>query len=503
MAIQTLPGQIDVMLLYNSVDRPEVEQIYQELRRRGLRPWMDCHDIRPGEGFQEAFAHATQLAKAAAAVYSKNGAGKWQRKEIPAVFKSFIDTQRRVIPIWLDGAKDISVIWIGDIMIADHSPVKFERGVGDPHAYDLLEWAITGRDPRAGRGQFQIQVSVPQAEQTCFIAVPPTGSDELYQLIREAAKEVGIECAEPCAPSKMATPQQLTEAICSAKMVVAVCDSISPSKESDPSCMFLLGYATSLGKPVLCITRKGTILPAVVPDTIRTLEYAEHELTDRSLKMKLVAEIQTTIHSLRHPFLVEPNRPGVSVAYADMLRIPIAAWDKFEVIISFGLAVQSDFRAIANQVHKLYRAMEECYESATGLIVESAVCNWNWRVCQRAYANLVENNLPTRNKFLAPDNNPSDLQVRLDFDYLASHTTGPLKEACTDARKNYELVLKSIGWYYKHLDDVHQKMKKTNAQEEVPDIWPLVAAVHSDMQVVQNFTHAMLAAVLRFFGKAK
>ena len=53
---------IRVFLSYASEDRARVEILYQNLLASGLQPWMDTHDLRPGEEWKKAIERGVQSA---------------------------------------------------------------------------------------------------------------------------------------------------------------------------------------------------------------------------------------------------------------------------------------------------------------------------------------------------------------------------------------------------------------------------------------------------------
>ena len=44
-------GQFDVFLCYNRKDAAAVEGIYRQLREHKIRPWLDAHNLRPGDAW--------------------------------------------------------------------------------------------------------------------------------------------------------------------------------------------------------------------------------------------------------------------------------------------------------------------------------------------------------------------------------------------------------------------------------------------------------------------
>ncbi|NEP20038.1 MAG: TIR domain-containing protein, partial [Leptolyngbya sp. SIO4C1] len=51
-------SEFDVFLAHNSKDKPFVRLIAEELKRFGLKPWIDEEEILPGQYFQDAIQDA-------------------------------------------------------------------------------------------------------------------------------------------------------------------------------------------------------------------------------------------------------------------------------------------------------------------------------------------------------------------------------------------------------------------------------------------------------------
>ena len=515
--------KIDVILFYNSDDKKEVEEVYCELQRRGLKPWMDTEDLKPGTSFQEEIGKVIGKARSAAALYGSHGQGRWQSKEVEAALLAFMKTEQRMIPVWLPSAKKRPLEEGGTsgetqsievaVFVENLHRVTFNRGIGDPDAYDVLQWAITDKDPRKDRGLYQIQVRVRKPEQTCFIAFPPHGPDELYEIICQALCELNIACSPLSEPSKMGTPDELTDAIRASELVIAVCAPDPASKRPAPCTMFLLGQAMALGKPILRITSDAATVPRVVANT-PMVEYTETDLPDgESLQQVLVERIGTITAELRHPFLIEPHRKDISVAYADLLRIPIAAWDKFEAVLSFGLTVYGRFHHVGKHVHKLHRDIEDCLESANEISGQEVI-ERNWRVFQHAYEEFDKSDCPERGQFFGDDDEPVDTRVPEALDYLRDHTTDPLRKTAVKTADYYRQVLKGIRRYFAHVESVPPLVHKAASgaaklddpahrdlhEDHVANLEMYLNRLAGQLQVIEMQTCAMMTGLLAFFG---
>lgn len=94
----------DVLLSYNSQDQAEVKELCEALRARGLRPWLDDHEILPGDRWQEVLEVALDRAPAFAVMVGGNGFGPWHMKEMRAALDVEAKRQARVIPVLLPSA---------------------------------------------------------------------------------------------------------------------------------------------------------------------------------------------------------------------------------------------------------------------------------------------------------------------------------------------------------------------------------------------------------------
>lgn len=65
----------DVFLCHRSGDKPAVEEIGRALRDRGLRPWLDVWELRPGVPWQPALEEQIRTIRAAAVFVGAGGRG--------------------------------------------------------------------------------------------------------------------------------------------------------------------------------------------------------------------------------------------------------------------------------------------------------------------------------------------------------------------------------------------------------------------------------------------
>ncbi|MGD0602794.1 MAG: TIR domain-containing protein [Streptosporangiaceae bacterium] len=133
-------AEFDVFLCHNTDDKPAVRELAQQLRERGLRPWLDERELRPGLPWQRALEEVIQAIPAAAVIVGSR-IGPWQDQELAGFLRQFVRRRCPVIPVLLPGAQRLmlpafleGMTWV-DLTAADPDPLE------------QLEWGITGRHP--------------------------------------------------------------------------------------------------------------------------------------------------------------------------------------------------------------------------------------------------------------------------------------------------------------------------------------------------------------------
>jgi len=129
----------DVFLAHNSQDKPQVKAIVKQLKRRGLRVWLDEEQIPPGRPFQDVIQQALQNVSCAAIFIGSGGLGKWQILESRSLLTRFVDADIPVIPVLLPGVEGIPEHLL---FLQELNYVKFENGINDFEALDKLESGI-------------------------------------------------------------------------------------------------------------------------------------------------------------------------------------------------------------------------------------------------------------------------------------------------------------------------------------------------------------------------
>src|SRR6185437_1595182 len=121
-------------------DKPAVRNLAQQLRERGLRPWLDEEVLRPGLPWQRALEGAIQDIPAVAVIIGSS-VGPWQDQEIAAFLRQFIRRGCPVIPVLLPGTESPSL----PVYLDGLTWVDLGQAGADP--LDRLEWGIRGRHP--------------------------------------------------------------------------------------------------------------------------------------------------------------------------------------------------------------------------------------------------------------------------------------------------------------------------------------------------------------------
>ena len=98
-------GDYDVFLSYNSRDRQDVVAIGERLKERGILPWLDIWELRPGTRWQkELHKHLTAI-KSAAVFIGPSGIGPWEELETESLLRDIAKHDRPVIPVILSGCE--------------------------------------------------------------------------------------------------------------------------------------------------------------------------------------------------------------------------------------------------------------------------------------------------------------------------------------------------------------------------------------------------------------
>lgn len=134
--------KFDVFLCHNSQDKPAVEKIAEELKIRGIKPWLDKWELQPGLPWQRELERQIQNIRAGAVFVGSSGLGPWQNMEIRAFLQQFVKRGCPVIPVLLtNGPKRPKL----PLFLEGNTWVDFRDSQSNP--MDKLVWGITGKKP--------------------------------------------------------------------------------------------------------------------------------------------------------------------------------------------------------------------------------------------------------------------------------------------------------------------------------------------------------------------
>lgn len=137
-------NEFDVFLCHRSTDKPAVRAISERLKQRGLRPWLDSEQLRPGFPWQRALEEQITRIKSVAVVVGQSDVGPWQELEIEAFLRQFVRRACPVIPVILPAAAGTLTL---PAFLEGMQWVDFR--VADPDPLEQLIWGITGEAPAA------------------------------------------------------------------------------------------------------------------------------------------------------------------------------------------------------------------------------------------------------------------------------------------------------------------------------------------------------------------
>jgi len=130
----------DVFLCHNDKDKPEAKRIGELLKERGIVPWLDEWQLRPGLPWQRLLEQQIPQIQAAAVFVGKDGIGPWQQMELEAFLRQFVHRGCPVIPVLLENAPEEPDL---PTFLKGMTWVDFRKQ--DPDPMERLIWGITGK----------------------------------------------------------------------------------------------------------------------------------------------------------------------------------------------------------------------------------------------------------------------------------------------------------------------------------------------------------------------
>ena len=119
------------------------------LKSRGILPWMDMEQLRPGVPWQRVLESQIKKIRSAAVFVGDSGPGPYQNFEIEAFLRKFVEKGSPVIPVFLgekqSQAASRSPLRIRrlPLFLQSFQYVDFRRTNPDP--LTQLVWGITGK----------------------------------------------------------------------------------------------------------------------------------------------------------------------------------------------------------------------------------------------------------------------------------------------------------------------------------------------------------------------
>jgi hypothetical protein len=135
--------QFDVFLSHNRQDKPAVRELYQELRQKGIKAWLDEKELVPGEPWQPALEQGIKDSAAFAVLVGSDGLGPWQNEEMQAMLNRAVKLKLRVIPVLLPTAPGEPEL---SLFLENHTWVDLRPALNSDNLERLI-WGITGKKP--------------------------------------------------------------------------------------------------------------------------------------------------------------------------------------------------------------------------------------------------------------------------------------------------------------------------------------------------------------------
>jgi len=144
--VKLIPEAFDVFLCHSSQDKAAVRELNKQLKKDGLRTWLDEEQLPPGRPWQELLEKQIAEIGAVAIIVGKSGTGPWQDMELRAFITEFVKRRSATIPVIL---ADCSVVPQLPLFLSQFTWVDFRKSTPPP--IDQLVWGITGKRPMKSR----------------------------------------------------------------------------------------------------------------------------------------------------------------------------------------------------------------------------------------------------------------------------------------------------------------------------------------------------------------
>jgi len=140
---KALSGQhdFDVFLCYNSKDKSYVKKIAKMLKERGVLPWLDEWEFRPGDQWIDVLKEQIDNISTVAVFVGGYGKSPWRELEIELLLHEFIKKKKKIIPVILSSCKKEPEL---PLFLEGLDWVDF-RNLSPPGPMDQLIYGITGK----------------------------------------------------------------------------------------------------------------------------------------------------------------------------------------------------------------------------------------------------------------------------------------------------------------------------------------------------------------------
>lgn len=132
--------EFDAFISYNNNERSLVIDVCGELRRRGIRVWLDEWQLRPGSSWQDGIENIITNTNAAVVFVGESGIAPWQDAAMRACLSEFVERRLQVIPVLLPGVSEEMEL---PLFLGQHSWVDLREGIS-VEGLDRLQYGITG-----------------------------------------------------------------------------------------------------------------------------------------------------------------------------------------------------------------------------------------------------------------------------------------------------------------------------------------------------------------------
>lgn len=96
----------DAFLCHNSIDKPNVRRLNEDLVAAGIRTWFDEVELAPGEVWQQKLEDQIESIRCCLVIVGENGRGPWQEMELNGFISEFARRRCRIIPVIIGAAGD-------------------------------------------------------------------------------------------------------------------------------------------------------------------------------------------------------------------------------------------------------------------------------------------------------------------------------------------------------------------------------------------------------------